>query len=62
MSPSPSYFLELHALCGGEVTILSGAEQCMDCVQEKQEETRVLTQDGSSAGLLSAAVSMMIMH
>jgi len=37
MSPSPSYFLELHALCGGEVTVLSGAEQSIDCVQEKQE-------------------------
>ena len=53
--PSP-HCLELHALCC-EVTKLSGAGEYVELVQDELEELKVLAGDGSSAELLSFALS-----
>jgi diacylglycerol kinase len=42
--------------------MLSGAEEYVDWVQDQFEETRVLARDGSSAQLLSIALSAIAMH
>ncbi|KAA1470712.1 hypothetical protein DENSPDRAFT_774926 [Dentipellis sp. KUC8613] len=52
--PSPAY-LALHALCC-EVSWLSGAEEYIENIQRRTDETRVLANDGSSATLLSNAL------
>ncbi|KAH9013272.1 hypothetical protein EDB85DRAFT_1877121 [Lactarius pseudohatsudake] len=49
--PNPEY-LEIHAACC-RVAHLSGAGEYMDKVLEDLEDTRVLSQDGSSARILS---------
>ncbi|KAH9074787.1 hypothetical protein EDB83DRAFT_1871337 [Lactarius deliciosus] len=49
--PDPAY-LEIHAACC-RVAHLSGAGEYMDEVLEGLEDTRVLSEDGSSAHLLS---------
>ena len=58
--PSPEY-LALHALCY-EVTWMSGAGEQLDEIQRDLEETRVLAKDGSTAHLLSAALSPLAIH
>ena len=60
--PPPSrYDLELHALCC-EVTMLAGAGEYVDWVQDKIEETRVLARDRSSAQLFFMALSAISVH
>ena len=58
--PSPEY-LALHALCC-EVTWMSGAGDLLDELQRDLEETRVLAKDGSTAHLLSTALSSLPVH
>ena len=53
--PSP-FYLQLHALCS-EVANLSGAGDYIDLIEDKLEELNVLAEDGSSADLLSFALS-----
>ena len=58
--PSPHY-LALHALCC-EVAHMSGAAEWLDEIQEGIEETRVLAKDGSTAQLLSVALSALTVY
>jgi len=60
--PVPSqHYLELHALCC-EVTMLSGAGEYVDLVEDKLEGMEVLARDGSSAELLSFALSCVTVY
>ena len=59
--PPSRHYLELHALCC-EVAMLSGAGEHVDWVHDQFEETRVLARDGSSAQLLSIALSAVLVH
>ena len=58
--PSP-YYLELHALCC-EVTHLSGAGEFVDRVEHELKGMQVLANDGSSAELLSFALSCVLVY
>lgn len=58
--PSPAC-LALHALCC-EASWLSGAGQYLEKIDEEIENTQVLANDGSSAQLLSSALSRLVMH
>ena len=42
--------------------MLAGAGEYVDWVQDQTEETRVLARDGSSAQLLSIALSVIAAH
>lgn len=53
--PDPSY-LRLHAACA-QVAHLSGAGECIDQVLRDLEDTKVLARDGTSAEVLSVALS-----
>ncbi|CAE6487009.1 unnamed protein product [Rhizoctonia solani] len=50
--PDPRY-LALHAACA-KVVLKSGAAESIDSILRDTEETKVLSQDGSSEGLLNA--------
>lgn len=58
--PSP-YYLELHALCC-EVTHLSGAGEYVGLVDHDLKGMQVLASDGSSAELLSFALSSVLVY